>query len=64
MTGDIMTTMSREEFRELSELLLSESAEGKNNISVFTQDGTINFGVDRTVVQVETLAEFHPTGVA
>lgn len=60
MSKEIMVTIPREEFYEVSKVLLAESFEDKNNISVYTQKGAIIFGVDRTVTQVKEIAGFYP----
>lgn len=56
MYKETFITLSREEFKELSEFILDESSEENNNISIFTQDGSIKFGIDR--VRVEVLSEY------
>lgn len=55
---EIIVSLTREDFKDLTELILAESSEENNEISIFTHDGSIKFGVDRKVIQTEVLAEY------
>lgn len=55
---EITVSITREDFKDLTELILAESSEENNEISIFTQDGSIKFGVDRKVIQTEVLAAY------
>ncbi|MGJ0908889.1 helix-turn-helix domain-containing protein [Clostridium botulinum] len=49
-------SISREDFKDLSEFILDESLEENNNISIFTQDGLIKIGIDK--VHTEVISEY------
>lgn len=58
MKKEITVSLTREDFKDLTELILAESSEENNEISIFTQDGSLKFGIDRKVIQTEVLAEY------
>ncbi|WP_443660104.1 helix-turn-helix domain-containing protein [Clostridium algidicarnis] len=58
MEKEITVSLTREEFKELTGLILAESSEENNEISIFTHEGSIKFGITRKVTQTEVLAEY------
>ncbi|HDK7179181.1 TPA: transcriptional regulator [Clostridium botulinum] len=53
---EIFMTLTREEFKNLTDFILDESSKENNNISIFTQDGLIKVGIDR--VHTEVISEY------
>ena len=50
-----------EVYTELQEFLVE--LQENNEISIFTQDGSIKFGIDRKVIQTEVLAKYFKEGI-
>ncbi|MDC4239636.1 helix-turn-helix domain-containing protein [Clostridium tertium] len=48
----ILITLSRDEFENLARLILKESLEENNSISIFIENGSVKFGVNKYSVKV------------